>query len=270
MTEQCKTEFQGFFAEFYDILHAGCRDQEIYPELLKPYGRRVLELGCGTGRVAIPLAKAGYCVTGIETEPDMMSRLMQKEYPRECLEIVRADARSFQLGKRFDAILLSCNFLNHFVDAADALAVLQRCREHLAPGGVAVLDCSTPDVRFMVKSHGQEENFSFPTADGTVIKDYFLARYDFVRQVEEDRIILEEYQGDTLLRRAETRETLTWYFPREIRLLAQAAGLRVQKATARLSTDAPACTLEDTSPQMVFFLTCSQTGAEGASPCVQG
>lgn len=105
--------------------------------------------------------------------------------------------------------------------------------------GVIVMDCSTPDVRFMVKTHGQEEAFTFPTSRGTVIKDYFLARYDFVRQVEEDRIILEEYQGDTLVRRAETHETLTWYFPREIRLLARTAGLRVQKEAARLGVDAP-------------------------------
>ena len=150
------------------------------------------------------------------------------------------------------------------------MAVLERCREHLAPEGVIVMDCSTPDVRFMVKTHGQEEGFTFPTSRGTVIKDYFLARYDFVRQVEEDRIILEEYQGDTLVRRAEAHETLTWYFPREIRLLARTAGLRVQKEAARLGVDAPACTLEDASPQMVFFLTCSQAGTAGPSPCTQG
>ena len=153
--EQYTTEFQGFFAEFYDMLHAGCGDQAIYPELLKPYGRRVLELGCGTGRVAIPLAEASYDVTGIEAEPDMLARLEQKQYPRERLKIVRADARSFHLESQFDAILLSCNFMNHFVEAADALAVLERCREHLAPEGVIVMDCSTPDVRFMVKTHGQ-------------------------------------------------------------------------------------------------------------------
>lgn len=270
MTEQCTTEFQGFFAEFYDMLHAGCGDQAIYPELLKPYGRRVLELGCGTGRVAIPLAEASYDVTGIEAEPDMLARLEQKQYPRERLKIVQADARSFHLESQFDAILLSCNFMNHFVEAADALAVLERCREHLAPEGVIVMDCSTPDVRFMAKTHGQEEAFTFPTSRGTVIKDYFLARYDFVRQVEEDRIILEEYQGDTLIRRAETHETLTWYFPREIRLLARTAGLRVQKEAARLGVDTPACTLEDASPQLVFFLTCSQAGTAGPSPCTQG
>lgn len=258
MTEQCNTEFQGFFAEFYDMLHAQCWDHIMYPKLLQSYGKRVLELGCGTGRVAIPLAEAGYDVTGIEAEPDMLVRLEKKAYPRERLEIVRADARAFHLQKQFDVILLSCNFLNHFVDAADALAVLQRCREHLAPGGVTVIDCSTPDVRFMVNSHNQEETLTFTTERGTVIKDFFLARYDFVRQIEEDQIILEEYQGDTLIRRAETHETLTWYFPREIRLLAQDAGLRILKQTAGLGADAPECSLDDTSPQMVFFLTCIQ------------
>ena len=110
--------------------------------------------------------------------------------------------------------------------------------------------------------HGQEEAFTFPTSWGTVIRDYFVARYDFVRQVEEDRIILEEYQGDALIRRAETHETLTWYFPREIRLLARTARLRVQRKPhgwAWMPRLAPWRMLR---PKW-SFLTCSQAGTAG-------
>ncbi len=270
MTERYQTEFQGFFAEFYDMLHANCQDQTIYPELLRPFGRRVLELGCGTGRVAIPLAQAGYQVTGIEKEEDMLALMEQKAYPRENLRVVREDARSFVLTERFDAVLLTCNFLNHFIEAEDALSVLQRCREHLAPNGVVIIDCSTPEVRFMVQSHGQTETLTFPTNRGTVIKDEFQARYDFVRQVEEDRIILEEYAGEERIRRAETQETLTWYFPREIRMLARAAGLRVIRETDRLTAQAPAAILSDASPQMVFWLARAAAEEETPSPCTLG
>lgn len=52
-----KTEFQGIAAELYDLLHSGNTDSAVYPELIKRYfGTDVLELGCGSGRLSIPLA----------------------------------------------------------------------------------------------------------------------------------------------------------------------------------------------------------------------
>ena len=107
-------EFQGFFAEFYDLLHQSCDDARFYPALLRRYGTKVLELGSGTGRIAIPLAQTGYQVTGMECEPEMIRLMERKRYPRENLRVVQADARSFVLEERFDVILLDCNFLNHF------------------------------------------------------------------------------------------------------------------------------------------------------------
>ena len=63
---QTANEFQGFFADFYDRLHNYTSDAEGFAAVLKSCGKDVLELGSGTGRIAIPLAKAGYNVTGID------------------------------------------------------------------------------------------------------------------------------------------------------------------------------------------------------------
>ena len=107
-----ENEFQGFFADFYDMLHEGCGDAEQYVSMLGLCGNKILELGSGTGRIVIPLAKAGFQVTGIEFESDMISLMEKKDYPRDRLHVVQADARHFSLDERFDVILLSCNFLN--------------------------------------------------------------------------------------------------------------------------------------------------------------
>lgn len=245
-------EFQGFFAEFYDMLHEGCDDADLFPRLLKGYGDTVLELGSGTGRIAIPLAKAGFQVTGVECEPDMIARMEQKDYPRDRLRIVRQDARTFHLAERFEVILLTCNFLNHFPDAGDALAILRNCRRHLSDGGCVILDSSAPDTAYMAECNGREEVLSFPTPSGGEIRDFFLPRYDLLHQTEEDRIRLEEWQDGQLLRAAETRETLTWYYPREIRSLIREAGLHIRWESDRLPVDGVPHPIGPEAENMVF------------------
>lgn len=247
------SEFQGFFAEFYDILHQHCQDSSIYPILLKPYGKEILELGSGTGRIAIPLAQAGFFVTGIESEPDMIRLMKSKDYPKDHLRLVQGDARQFDLGQTFDAILLSCNFINHFLDATDILAILKCCYGHLKPQGILIIDCSVPDTAYMAHTNGQEEVFEFRTAQGTLIKDTFTATYDLLNQLEHDHILLEEYCGNKLLRRAETRETLSWYYPREIRSLIREAGLVLKKEVGELTTNPVAGGITAQASGMVFY-----------------
>ena len=238
-----ENEFQGFFAEFFDMLHEGCEDAEQYVSLLGTYGRKILELGSGTGRIVIPLAKAGFQVTGIEFESDMISLMEKKDYPRDRLRVIRADARSFSLGEEFDVILLSCNFLNHFTDGSDA------------PGGTVIIDCSVPDTARMVRTNGEEEILTFPSEAGGEIRDFFRPSYDFLNQVEKDAIRLEEWKDGILLREAATEEHLTWYYPREIRSLVREAGLKVVRESSALAPAESGSPVTSDSEEMIFFCT---------------
>lgn len=248
-------EYTGFFAEFYDLLHAGNWDVQVYPRLLKPYGSKVLELGSGTGRIAIPLAEAGYSVTGLENAQDMIALLNKKPYPRERLKVIQGDARDFDLHETYDAILLSCNFINHFMDSMDVIRILASCKRHLNDGGVIIVDCSAPDVPGMCKGSGIEEVIEFQSSRGTVIKDYFCAKYDFLMQVETDTIRLEEYDGQTLIRQAEAREVLSFYYPRELRGIIREAGLAIAKESGRLWDDGKQFPINVEENEMVFFCT---------------
>jgi len=252
ITTQNTNEFQGFFAEFFDMLHENCEDADIYPVMLKPYGNKILELGSGTGRIAIPLAKAGFHVTGIEIEMDMIRLMENKEYPRERLQVICGDARSFAVDDSFDAILLSCNFINHFPDAADIVAMLKCCQKHLKQDGCIIIDCSAPDVEWMVKSNGVEEILSFSTENQSTIKDVFRPCYDLLNQIEHDTIVLEEWKDGVLLRKACTEESLTWYYPREIRSLIREAGMKIRWESACLSADGATEPIQANSTQMVF------------------
>ena len=250
--ERSGNEFQGFFAEFFDMLHQGCDDADIYPEMLKPYGKDILEVGSGTGRIAVPLARAGYRVTGIECEKDMIALMEKKDYPRANLRVVREDARRFRLDEKFDAVLLSCNFINHFPEAEDVVSVLRRCAEHLKKDGRVIVDCSAPDTRAMVSCDGGEETLTFKTGNGGEIRDFFRARYDLLNQIEEDEIRLEEWRDGVPVREARTVERLTWYYPREIRSMIREAGLRVVWESGRLSPSGPAEPIGKDAEEMVF------------------
>lgn len=245
-------EFQGFFAEFFDRLHEECEDAEIYTALLKSYGNKILELGSGTGRIVIPLAKAGYQVTGIEYEPDMIAVMEQKNYPRNRLKVIRADARCFSLDEQFDVILLSCNFLNHFPDAEEVVSILSCCKKHLTADGRVIIDCSAPDTDFMVRTNGEEEILTFSTENSSEIKDCFRPRYDFLNQIENDTIRLEEWKDGILLRESYTEERLTWYYPREIRSLIREAGMRIVWESSILSPCGELRPITADSCSMVF------------------
>jgi len=248
-----ETEYAGFFAEFYDLLHANNIDIKVYPRLLKDYGKTVLELGAGTGRIAIPLAKAGYQVTALEYSADMIRVLEEKEYPKENLSIVQGDARTYSLLQRFDAILLTCNFINHFISSDDVLNILKNSARHLNVNGVIIIDCSIPETSFMCESNGKEEVFDFKTSKGTLIKDYFTAKYDLLNQKELDYIKLEEYDGKVLIRHAEANEELTYYYPREIRSLIREAGLKIVRESGALWDPDKDIAISEENGEMIFY-----------------
>jgi SAM-dependent methyltransferase len=94
----------------------------------------VLDAGCGTGRVAIELARRGLDVVGTDVDPSMLAtaRRLAPE-----LEWVEADLSTLDLGRTFDAVVLAGNVLI-FVAPGTEAAVLDRCAAHLEPGGLLV------------------------------------------------------------------------------------------------------------------------------------
>lgn len=99
-------------------------------------GGEVLDLGCGTGRVALHLARRGRRVTGLDAELAFVEALNERtgELP---LVGVHGDARSFELDGAFDLVLAPMQLVQLFADAAERAACLRCVAAHLRPGGVA-------------------------------------------------------------------------------------------------------------------------------------
>jgi SAM-dependent methyltransferase len=136
-------------------------DAELYLRLAQEGGDGVLELGVGSGRLAIPLALAGHPVVGVDRDPAMLERAaMAWERTRGPIEparlrLVEGDLVSFRSSARFGLVFAAVNtfLLAHDDDAR--LAVLATMHEHLLPGGLAAIEMSTPDAEELAGYDGR-------------------------------------------------------------------------------------------------------------------
>jgi SAM-dependent methyltransferase len=150
-------------ADWYDAEHDAFEDDvQFYRDLAAGAGPTVLEVGCGSGRVTVVLARLGSAVTGVDSSEAMLARCrarLARELAavRERVQLVCADARA--LGDAapgpFALSLLPLNTFAHFATPAERLAVLTRVRERLVPGGRLVLDVDLQGPRRLLESPGQ-------------------------------------------------------------------------------------------------------------------
>src|SRR5262245_48031980 len=99
-------------ARYYDYTSTGLEgDLQFYVEEAQKAGSPALELGCGTGRILIPVAEAGVEIVGLDLSDDMLAIARRKvdalpEEVRGRIEIVRGDMRTFSLGRRFRLVII--------------------------------------------------------------------------------------------------------------------------------------------------------------------
>ena len=114
----------------YDLVDAGYEeDRPLVEQWARTLGGPLLDLACGTGRMAIPLAGQGYQVTGADVVPEMIAHARQKAVARAAsVTWVVADARAFQLREQFRFIYMLENTFQFFYTRADHEALLARVR----------------------------------------------------------------------------------------------------------------------------------------------
>jgi len=137
--------------QYYTRCYAERRhDVLFYVELVRARkARRVLEYGCGNGRITLPMAAEGASIVGVDASrsqlDDLRERLAKVDEPlRDRVRLVLGDMRSVKLKERFDLVLCTFNTFLHLYVRTDVERFLARVMEHLTPSGRFVFDASVP------------------------------------------------------------------------------------------------------------------------------
>jgi SAM-dependent methyltransferase len=165
-------------------------DVAFYVQLGRRARGSVLEYGVGNGRIALPLARHGVSVVGVDHSRAMLGDLrerLQREPAsvRARVRAVRGDMRRMRLGQRFSLVIAPFNAVLHLYTRPDVERFLARVREHLAPRGRFVADLSTPPLEDLARPSTQPYHaprFRHPTA-GVLVRNREWFDYDPVRQV---------------------------------------------------------------------------------------
>jgi SAM-dependent methyltransferase len=222
------------FARFYDEDYRHYDDDvDATVHLAQEMDGPILELGCGTGRLLLPLTVTGLPLTGVDISPALLARARAKLATvahGDTVTLVQADLRALALAQReFAFAFCTSNTLMHLAGAEAQLAVLERVAAHLRPGGLLMLDLFQPDVARLLEVQGlMELADQWTREDGTEVIKWSVRSVDLAGQLQETLFIYEEIAPDGAVRRTNCPFTLRFLWRNEAELMLRLAGFAVE------------------------------------------
>lgn len=123
----------------------------------------LVDMGCGTGNITLPMAKRGYKLTGLDLSEEMLSLAEQKSQEAGVsIRFLGSDMRTFSLGFRADAAICSFDCINYLLKTADVEAAFWRAHENIGKGGLFIFDVATP---YKYKNVLADNSFVFENED---------------------------------------------------------------------------------------------------------
>ncbi len=223
-------------------------DLEFYLGCAQRYGGPILEMAAGTGRLTIPLAEAGFDVTGLDISAAMLdmakAKLANRPEIANRIEWHEADMRSFALNRDFALAIVPARSLHHVIAPEDQRAVLQCLRRHLKPGGHLIIHLFDPDFDRLVaekppaptvREAGEAPNIH------TIRRTTLSCRCDFLRQTMTEVMLLEllDPRGQVIAQE-ETSWTLRWIPQQEMAYLLELCGFKVRALYSDFKQSPPA------------------------------
>jgi len=209
--------------EHYDACHAHRFDDISFWTQAASSCRTVLELGCGTGRIAIPIAVSGRQVIGIDSNQSMLDQAQRKTRAAGVdIPYILGDMRSFDLGRDdLDLAVLAFNTVNLLLTLDDALACLRCARRHLSPTGRLIIDTFLPSPARLLNEELQSD---YLLPDGVKIAITAHRSYDPAQQLRTLDLVIRASNGAPI----ETdRFEVHVYYPAELILVLIQAGFDV-------------------------------------------
>lgn len=221
------------FADLYDLFYDDFEDDlAMYRGFAERTGGSVLEIGSGTGRVALALAAEGHTVVGLELAEALRAVAQQKADRAQLTDrvtFVAGDMRRFKIDQPFGLIIVPLNTFLHNLTLDDQLATLACCRKQLRPGGLLVLDCFNPDP-----AHAEDDRrlivqrSVIDRATGRPAVLLLARTTDWNNQLQEITYFIDRVDHHGQIQRAILPATYRFIFRHELRLLLKAGGFAVK------------------------------------------
>lgn len=246
------------FGMLYDSVpaYAARGDVQFYVREAAEVGGPVLELGCGTGRILLPLARAGHTVVGLDSSQQMLARCRAKvldepEQIRTRITLHHGDVCAFNLGETFALVIAPFRILQHLATIEDQLSFMDAVARHVVPGGRFIFDVFNPNFAALAAADGteREDTSEQPLPDGRSFRRAArVSRVRWVEQVSEIELIyyVSAAPGATAERYVQSFD-MRWYVRAELLHLLARSGFRVQS----IYGDFDRAPLVDRSPEQV-------------------
>ena len=216
-------------ALYYDLF-AQKEDIPFYLEYAKKQKSPILDLAAGTGRVTIPIAKAGYKIYSLESSEAMYNQakmkisLLLKEV-KEKITLLKGNMISFQLDKKFNLIIIPTSF-GHCLTTEQQESCLRNIYNHLSEKGIFILDLF-PGGTLKEKGFFRDKSVKI-NQEREIIR---LGKYstDFIKQISNYELKYEIYEKGKLIDEIIEHSEVAVIFNREIDLLLKKSGFKIRE-----------------------------------------
>ena len=223
------TSYGRRIADIYDSLYAATlpTDPAVARMAELAEGGAVLELGIGTGRLALPLAARGVEVHGVDSSPDMVEQLHAKPGGKD-IPVVIGDFATVRMERRFRLVALAFNTIVAAPSQQAQVDVFRTAAAHLEPGGAFVLDTWVPDPAAFRRGQGAGVATSVRVV--SLSEDLVLLEAAEIHPADQTMRTTKVLLTDAGPRLLPANHRYVW--PAELDLMAQLAGLTLEQRTA--------------------------------------
>ncbi|MDL1894189.1 class I SAM-dependent methyltransferase [Sphingobacteriales bacterium CHB3] len=230
----------GSYAKFYDGLYkdkdyaAECNFlEEVFAQYSSNKIVTILDLGCGTGGHAIPLAERGYHVIGVDRSEAMLAEARTKGN-RMSSDFVQADISNIRMDKTFDAVIAMFAVMSYMTTNEGLMGAIRTARHHLRPGGLFFFDAwfgpavltQRPSDRYKIMENDGDRIVRFVHPEMNLLKHTVDVNYKVL--LTRDKTIISEVD--------ETHQ-MRFFFPMEISHYLEQSSFRVRKLCPFLRID---------------------------------
>ena len=223
-------------APYYDSMYSDrTEDVDFYLNWAIDHGGPVLDCGCGTGRILVPIANAGIDILGLDASQEMLHlarKKVEKLAPniRERIQLLVQDIRDFDVGRTFQLCIVPFRAFLHLLTIEDQDRALQCLHQHLRTDGRLVIDIFAPSYELLAQKECTlhiEEKVNIETGCRFTITDY--TRYEHAPQLIHVERVYEEIDDEGGLTRKVLPFKLRYVFRYEMQALLEKNGFRVSE-----------------------------------------